>query len=237
MIQTIRSGHATSVGRVREHNEDSYGVTPDAGLWIVADGMGGHEGGEIASEITVRTVLDRVQDGHSLEQSIIDAHEAVLEAGQNGIGKAGMGSTLVALRIQDGQYEIAWVGDSRVYLWNGRSLVQVTRDHSYVQMLLENQLIEPEQVRSHPMRHIVSQAIGNASNGQIEVDTVRGSARGDYRFLLCSDGLTDEVDDARIGETIASADDVQTVADRLVGMALESGGSDNITVLVVETAG
>ncbi len=233
----IRCGYATNVGCLRDHNEDAYSVEPELGLWVVADGMGGHEGGEIASEITITTVSQAIRAGRTLKEAFAEAHAAVKDAGASGVGKTGMGSTVVALRINDNDYEIAWVGDSRIYLWDGKEFRQISHDHSYVQLLVDNQLIEKNDVRSHPMKHIVNQAIGNCANDDVDVDTLAGRLVEGCRFLLCSDGLSDELTDEEIASVICSKAMVQEAVDRLIDMALDSGGSDNITAMVVELAG
>jgi len=226
-------GFATHVGCVREHNEDSHMIRSELGLWIVADGMGGHECGEIASAITVASIVAAVEQGRNLTKSLHEAHLAVINAGNTGEGRPGMGSTVVVLKIIEKQYEVAWVGDSRVYLGNRHELQKLTRDHSYVQQLLDNQLIDEQDARNHPMRHLVSQAIGIGANQNAMVDSVVGTLRPGDKFLLCSDGLTDELSDEKISEILLENEDLQYIADQLVTAALDSGGADNVTVLLV----
>ena len=226
-------GSATHVGRVRDHNEDNYICRSEIGLWVVADGMGGHEYGEVASAITVEQIVTATQNGRSLEESLQEAHDAVLKAGQTGHGKPGMGSTVVALKVDQNRYEVAWVGDSRVYRANQREFEKLTHDHSHVQELLDNNLIDEQDARVHPMRHIVSQAIGSSANDKISVDTVTGAFQPGDKFLLCSDGLTDEVPDQEICQILRKNVDLQSIADLLVGAALDNGGADNVTVLLV----
>lgn len=235
MTEKFRSGYATHVGNVRDHNEDNYRVQPELGLWIVADGMGGHESGEVASAMTVELVSESVEAGKSLTESLAAAHEAVMHAADSDLGKSGMGSTVVVLRIAGDRYEIAWVGDSRVYLLSPRNgFKQLTRDHSYVQLLIDNELISPEDAKNHPMSHVVNQAIGSSPNGTVTVDTVGGTIEAGDRFLLCTDGLTNELSDAGITEVLRHEKDYQIAAEKLIDQALAAGGADNVTVVIVE---
>ncbi len=233
MNENFSVGFATHVGCVRGHNEDNHMIRSELGLWIVADGMGGHECGEIASAITVATIVAAVEQGRNLTESLHQAHLAVIHAGGTGEGKPGMGSTVVVLKIIGNQYEVAWVGDSRVYLGNRYEFQQLTRDHSYVQQLLDSDLIDAQDARTHPMRHIVNQAIGSVDNQNVTVDTVVGTLQRGDKFLLCSDGLTDEVPDEEIAEILQANEDLQYTADQLVTAALNNGGADNVTVLLV----
>ncbi len=237
MTEKFRSGCATHVGNVRDHNEDDYRVQPEIGLWIVADGMGGHESGEVASAMTVEIVSGSVEAGKSLTESLVSAHEAVTHASDSDRSKAGMGSTVVVLKITENRYQIAWVGDSRAYLYSRMNgLRQLTRDHSYVQLLVDNELISPEDAKNHPMSHVVNQAIGSSPNGTVTVDTVDGTLEAGDRFLLCTDGLTNEVSDAGIAEVLRQEQDHQIAAQKLIDKALAAGGSDNVTVVIVDIA-
>lgn len=235
MTDGIRSGCATHVGNVREHNEDRYLVEPALGLWVVADGMGGHECGEVASAITVDIVSKSVEAGSSLKESLVSAHEAVVDAADSDPARLGMGSTVVVLKITENQYEVAWVGDSRIYLLSrNESLRMLTHDHSYVQLLVDNDLINPEDARNHPMSHVVNQAIGSSPNGSVTVDTVGGTVESGDRFLLCTDGLTNELSDEGIAEVLQNNQDQQVAVDRLIEKALKAGGADNVTLVVVD---
>lgn len=235
MIEKIRSGYATHVGNVRDHNEDNYGLNPELGLWIVADGMGGHESGEVASAMTVDIITRLVEAGESLKDSLVLAHEAVLHAADSDPRKAGMGSTVVVLKITGNRYEIAWVGDSRVYRFSKKKGFKLlTHDHSYVQLLIDNDLISPEDARNHPMGHVVNQAIGSSPKGSVSVDTTEGTVEPGDRFLLCTDGLTNELADERIAEVLRQENKLQAVSDELIEKALAAGGMDNVTVVIVE---
>lgn len=221
---------ASDTGRVRAHNEDAWIARPEQGLWVVADGMGGHSAGEVASHLAVREIAARVARGADLERAIREAHDAILEAVAMGQGALGMGTTVVALSLQGSRYRIAWVGDSRAYLWNGRSLRQLTTDHSYVQRLVDSGLITARDAQYHPERHTVAQALGVAT--AIQVESVTGTLIKGEQVLLCSDGLSGEVEEGEIEKRLARGDPQQQV-DALVAAALEGGGADNVTVVVV----
>lgn len=222
---------ASDIGLVRGHNEDAWLARPDLGLWVVADGMGGHSAGEVASALAVQAIESAVGRGLDLADAVRSGHGSILEAAATGHGAPGMGSTVVALHIQEHHYRIAWVGDSRAYLWDGSELRQLTRDHSYVQRLLDNGLITPEQALHHPERNTIAQALGVAGAG-LSVDVVEGALFQHDQILLCSDGLTGEVRDAEIAHRLASGNPQQKV-DALVRAALDHGGSDNVTVMLV----
>ncbi len=219
---------------VRELNEDSHLALPKLGLWVIADGMGGHEAGEVASRIAVREIARNIEQGMPLAEAIETAHRAIQTAALQGEGAAEMGSTVVAAKLDGLRYEIAWVGDSRAYLWNG-TLHQLTTDHSYVQLLLNAGLITEREIPGHPSRNIISQALGagGADKVNIKVDLVSGELVECDTLLLCSDGLSGEVTDDRIAAILAATPDTQSRVDRLIAAALDAGGKDNVTVIVL----
>jgi serine/threonine protein phosphatase PrpC len=233
------SSAATDKGRLRDSNEDNYLSIPERGLWLIADGMGGHEAGEVASAIVVETVQDSTQNGEPLIESIQKAHQSVLKAASEGVGAAGMGSTVVALQSTGTDYQVAWVGDSRAYLWtpdkNGGSLEQLSTDHSYVQMLLASGAIAKEEAANHPDKNVITQCIGSQDVKDIQVDSIRGKWRQGQWILLCSDGLTDELSDKAIARILAEAGSLRSAVDTLIAAALRNGGRDNVTVLIVES--
>jgi protein phosphatase len=226
----------THTGLVRELNEDSHLALPKLGLWVIADGMGGHEAGEVASGITIREIARSIEQGMPLAEAIETAHRAIQTAALQGEGAANMGSTVVAAKLEGLRYEIAWVGDSRAYLWNG-SLHQLTTDHSYIQLLLKAGLITESEIPGHPSRNIISQALGagGADKLNIKVDLVSGELGESDTLLLCSDGLSGEVTDDGIAAILAETIDSQIRVDRLIAAALEAGGKDNVTVIVIST--
>ncbi len=221
-------------GLVRELNEDKSLSMPGLNLWVVADGMGGHEAGEVASAITIREIGRSIEQGMPLAEAIETAHRAIQAAALQGEGSANMGSTVVAAKLNGLRYEIAWVGDSRAYLWNG-TLHQLTTDHSYVQLLLNAGLITENEIPGHPSRNVISQAlgVGGPDNDNIKVDLVSGELGEGDTLLLCSDGLSGGVTDQGIAAILAETTDAQTTVDRLIAAALEAGGKDNVTVIVI----
>ena len=233
MTASLYYGAATDTGLLREHNEDTYIVLPEHGLWVVADGMGGHNCGEVASAIVIMQIAEQIKAGANLTDALQSAHQSVLSAVMEDIGKPGMGSTAVALRIESSQYQIAWVGDSRAYLWHDHSLKQLSHDHSVVQQMLDSGEINEQQAINHPYRNIITQSLGSTYTEQVKVDSVNGELSRDDKILLCSDGLTGEVSDQQIAEILNSAKDNQGAVQHLINQALDNGGSDNITVLLI----
>lgn len=229
---------ATDIGLHRKNNEDALLSNSILGLWLIADGMGGHEAGEVASEIAVSTIHSSVLTGHSITKAIQRAHTTILRASARGIGKPGMGSTVVALKNKGDRYQIAWVGDSRAYLWrkeaDGPTLSQLTTDHSYVQLLYQSGLIQAQEMTTHPERNIITQCLGSLELEKVVVDSLEREWQPDERVLLCSDGLTDAVSDDVICQIIAKHDDVEAAVKDLVLAALDNGGRDNISLILLE---
>ncbi|MEZ5543886.1 MAG: protein phosphatase 2C domain-containing protein [Lysobacteraceae bacterium] len=229
----IEFGHLTHVGLRREHNEDTYYGDAQLGLWLVADGMGGHEFGEVASALARDAIVRNVGNGVTLEDAIRAADREIIAQSQRRTEALPMGTTIAAVRIVDNRYKVAWVGDSRIYLWNG-SLQQISQDHSYVQELIDQGAITPEQARTHPHRNVVTQALGVTDPNSLKVEAVEGELSPGLSLLLCSDGLTEEVDDTQIARILSKRDlTAQECVDQLVFAALEGGGSDNVTVLLI----
>lgn len=231
---------ATDVGLLRDNNEDAVLSNPKLGLWLVADGMGGHAAGEVASEITSTIINRSLAAGQSLVEAINAAHNAVLEASRDGSGKYGMGSTVVALRSLDGRFQIAWVGDSRAYLWSNRdndgySLQQLTVDHSYVQMLYQSGIISLEEMANHPEKNVITQCLGSTELTQLKVDLLEDKWHKNDWILLCSDGLTDTVSDQQICDILNHSTNPDSAVAALVQAALGNGGKDNVSVIVVSS--
>lgn len=224
---------ATHVGLLRENNEDAILSNPKIGLWLVADGMGGHAAGEVASDIAKTVIEQEVLSGRNLASAINTAHQSVLQAAANGEGRYGMGSTVVALKSNGNEVEIAWVGDSRAYLWASGSLQALTTDHSYVQMLYQSGLISASEMYAHPEKNVITQCLGSTELETLNVDTINRRWQPRDWVLLCSDGLTDGVTDDEICALLSAAVDPEQAVQSLVRAALEKGGRDNISVIVV----
>lgn len=233
----LRFSAASDRGHVRTHNEDSYLVLPlvQGAFLAVADGIGGMRGGEVASRIATRTLAEvfrAVRDGRAradvLAAGLVKANEAILAAKAGADDPASeMGTTLTCLWIER-EAAFAHVGDSRLYLLRGGEMKQITRDHSLVEELVRQGQVEEEDVRAHPQRHVLMRALGleEAPRADIGVVDVR---RGDV-FLLCTDGLTDALDERSVKEILK--DDVESAASRLVGAAGEAKAADDVTAVV-----
>ena len=231
----IEFGHLTHVGLRRELNEDTYYGDSELGLWLVADGMGGHEYGEVAAALAREAIVRGVRAGLPLSDAIRAADEEIIGRSRTRGDSLPMGTTVVVARVvNSSRFEVAWVGDSRVYLWREGKLAQLTQDHSYVQELIAQGAITADQARSHPHRNVVTQALGVTAPHQLNVESMTGELTSGMQLLLCSDGLTEEVDDAGIARILAQSDcSAQECVDGLVAAALDGGGSDNVTVLLV----
>ncbi|MFM8563873.1 MAG: Stp1/IreP family PP2C-type Ser/Thr phosphatase [Acidimicrobiia bacterium] len=233
-------GSCTHVGQLRDGNEDSF-VAED-GLYFVADGMGGHSAGEVASAIAVKTLADlhrSAERGLTNEDQVADAvstaNLAIFMEAIEDPGKAGMGTTLTGLVVTEPvahRVVVANVGDSRTYLWRHGELRQVTKDHSHVQSLVDRGAITRAEARVHFQRNIVLRAMGIESH--VDVDTFPLEVEDGDRFIMCSDGLVDEAADEEIEAEIRLSNGIQDLADRLVDLANRNGGRDNITVVVVD---
>lgn len=230
----IEFGHGTHEGRRREHNEDTYWADGKLGLWLVADGMGGHDHGEVASAIARDMVVQEVGKGRTLVDAIRHADAEILRHSNERRSERPMGTTVVALHVRGEEFEVAWVGDSRVYLYVDGALKQISRDHSYVQELVDQGAISPAQARVSPHRNVVTQALGVTHPDQLKVESIGGRLAPGTQLLLCSDGLTEEVEDDVISQVLGQDyPTAQEAVEKLIDEANRNGGSDNITVLLV----
>ncbi|MDQ1745479.1 MAG: family protein phosphatase [Pseudonocardiales bacterium] len=239
---TLRWGSATDVGRVRTLNEDSVLAVP--GLFVVADGMGGHAAGEVASRLAVAEfarLAERAPGGvqlsaEDLTETVRRANEHILTAGAERGDRYGMGTTLTGVGVvgveQGEQLAVFNVGDSRVYRFAGGRLEQLTVDHSAVQELVDAGRLSAQAARTHPRRNVVTRSLGSDPGPAPDLWLVQPAA-GD-RYLVCSDGLTGELEDPAIAELLAANADPQAAADQLIGQALAAGGNDNVTAVVLD---
>lgn len=233
---TTTFGSRTDVGCVRDHNEDSLVVTPP--LFAVADGMGGHAAGEVASEIAVN-VLAECAPGHpspeELSHAVQEANRAIIHAAREGKGRKGMGTTMTAAMLEGERLLVAQVGDSRAYLLHQGKLQQLTRDHSLMADMIEAGQLTPEEARTHPHRSVITRALG--SDPYTKPDLYEINVEAGDRLLICSDGLSGMVCDSDIEATLARVSDPQRCASQLVNEAIANGGHDNVTVIVVDVTG
>jgi serine/threonine protein phosphatase PrpC len=229
----LDSGARSDTGCVRAHNEDAYCARPDVGLWSVADGMGGHEHGDWASATTIEALqavpaapFDTLIE--SVSAAIYGANARIF--GESQVRGSQMGTTVVALAMIDTRFGIFWAGDSRAYLLRDGQLIQLTVDHTQVQMMLDRGLISEAEAAVHPMRHVLARAIG--VDGGLEIDAFVDEAVPGDVFLLCSDGLTGVVEDHEIADAMRGGG-AEGIAENLVALSLSRGAPDNVTVCVV----
>lgn len=215
-------------------------MVPEQAVFIVADGMGGHAAGEVASEMAVRIIaqqlgdlrrLDESSASHQIREAIREANAQIFDRTLTEHDKRGMGTTATALVLMGPRYLIGQVGDSRAYLLRNGKLVQLTKDHSYVQEQVDAGYLTPEDARTHPYSNVITRCVG--ANEDVVPDTYLGTLRVGDVFLLASDGLTGMIDDPRLHELLDSSRDPQELSDKLVAEANRLGGLDNITVIVV----
>jgi len=240
----------TDPGPVRENNEDSFFVDEDAGLFVVADGMGGHAAGEVASRVAVDTIRELLQEGADPDETRLDrdmqdpadvlrerlryamnqASARIRREAQLNPAYAGMGTTVAVLLIEGRQAHVAHVGDSRIYLLRDGQLQRLTRDHTVVQQEIDAGRLTPALARQVPHRNYLTQSVGY--HGPVEPDTATRPVQAGDVFVLCSDGLTDPLDDPRIAEIMRQTHP-SDLAETLVNQAVQGGGEDNVTVLTV----
>lgn len=243
---------SSDTGRLRTHNEDAVVCDPAHRLAIVADGMGGHSGGEVASSIAAQTVRDAIAGSYTpwltsrwlpapvatrriariVSQAVTDANRAVRERAEREPCYRGMGTTLVAAMFHRRDVAIAHVGDSRAYRLRNRELLQLTHDHSCLQEEIDAGLLTPEQARSAPNKNLITRAVG--AEDAIRIDIARHSVEAGDRFLLCSDGLSDMLAPDRIRDIVVAHADLPTACAALIREANASGGHDNVSAVLVD---
>lgn len=231
--QIVALGAATNIGLVRSRNEDTYRCSDESGLWLVADGMGGPGGGDVASAIAAERVVEETSAGRSLVEAAEIAHQSVTDAARSGQGRPGMGSTLVAVKAEGDRYQLCWVGDSRAYLWDGTALRRLSHDHSVVQALVDSGQISEAAARAHPDRNIITRVLGGNLPGDCGAETVDDRLTADQQLLLCTDGLTGELSDDQLAELFLLSSPGPRLVEALIEAALERGGSDNVTVVLL----
>ena len=227
----VSVGAATDIGQVREGNEDSLLVV--APLYAVADGMGGHRGGEVASSLALETVQGMFERKEgSLADQVVEANRAVFDRSQNDRSVSGMGTTLTAALVDGSRVHLVHVGDSRAYLLRDGELAQLTEDHTLVHRMVMEGEISQEEAETHPQRSILTRALGVDQSVQVDEGDVEAAA-GD-RLLLCTDGLTGMVPEGQIREILLESADPQEAVEKLVKVANRAGGIDNITAVILD---
>lgn len=239
-LQVIAFGKS-DVGLRRTNNEDDFIVRPDLGLYVLADGMGGAAAGEIAGRIFTRTSLQLFLESRAktvdekvslIEELFLLANRRILDHVQRNPDHQGMGCTGEALHIFENTFVLGHVGDSRTYLFRQGRLWQLTTDHSLVQEQMDRGLISQEEARRHPLRHVIYRAVG--THEELSVDLLKGEVMQGDIFLICSDGLTDMVEDDQISEFLRADTGAIAKAESLISSAKAAGGFDNVTVIVCE---
>ena len=237
----------SDVGRVRVSNEDSYGFDLLHGVFVVCDGMGGHAAGEVASKIAVETVLSYFRDqeplaanaalanapigAQMLSDAVSKANENILQYAQGHASASGMGTTLVAARFVDGKFTIAHVGDSRIYLLRGDTLLQLTEDHSLVMEQVRRGIMTVEEARQSTAQHIITRALGTEDDSP--PDLAEFPAEPGDTLLLTTDGVLRHLEDTQIHEILRDAPSLQAACDRLIDLSLDAGGEDNATCILI----
>ena len=236
----ITSAGRSDVGVIRSGNEDNYIVVPERGIFVVADGMGGHAAGEVASEMAVHYMkrelgtlgsLGDEQVAERMRAAIRAANGAIFQRTLTEIDKRGMGTTVTALALYGARFLVGQVGDSRAYLLRDGALTQITKDHSYVQEQVDAGYLTPEQARSHPYSNVITRCVG--ANSDVVPDVYAGAVRLRDLFLLASDGLTGMLDDPELAKVLMSDRTLPEKVDDLINQANRNGGLDNITAIVV----
>ena len=242
----LKVGARSDVGMIRSGNEDNFFAEADdrRGVFVVADGMGGHAAGEVASEMAVQIVarhllgLTSVLDGAASErlaQAMRDANRAIYDRMLAEVDKQGMGTTASVLVLSDNHFLIGQIGDSRIYLLRDGALTQLTKDHSYVQEQVDAGLLTPEQARYHPYSNVITRCVGASET--VEADIYSGEMKNGDVFLLASDGLTGMVDDRRLQAMLLARSGPGRIVDALIAEANGRGGLDNITAIVIQVVG
>jgi len=228
----------TDVGRRRKINEDAIACRPDLGLWVVADGMGGHDAGEVASALVVERLIRALEAApdpaarvEAARAALAEANAALVALGGEGPDRRTIGSTVVALVDGgDGRLTCLWAGDSRAYRLDGAGLTQISRDHSLVQDLVEAGVLTPEEAPSHPNANVITRAVG--ASPRLLVDGLDAGPATGAAYLLASDGLTRLASDAELAQALAAAD-LDAAADDLLTMCLERGAPDNVSLVMM----
>lgn len=250
MNMRIVAAGQTDVGCVRKHNEDNFLIDSELGLFIVADGLGGHAAGEVASQIVIDKVgqfisqtveQDRTwpleydvtlpYDGNRLKAALMLTDQAIVDDIRGNPERESMGSTVVAGLVRENRITLVHVGDSRAYLLNVKGIRQVTRDHSWVAEQVANGILTPEEARKHPFRNVITQALGNGGDLDVAVQEIEIQELD--RLLLCSDGLSGMVQDDDIYQVVQNSSSIEVAVQELVSRARANGGEDNITVVII----
>ncbi|NNE05097.1 MAG: serine/threonine-protein phosphatase [Xanthomonadales bacterium] len=228
----LRFAHTSHIGKVRKENQDRVHVLPGQGIFLLADGVGGHRGGAVASQMAVEVIADELAAGRTLVQSVMSADAAIRQAAGKSNETSNMGTTVVVLKITGREFEIAWVGDSRAYRI-GSAIEQLTVDHSYVQRLIDDGQISGSEARRHPRRNMLTAMLGGDDLAAQDVGVVSGTVAEGELLLLSSDGLHDLLAEDELRCLAQDNKDLDALVESLLEAALDKGGTDNISLVAV----
>jgi len=230
-----RSVGASETGRVRENNQDAILADDARGLWLVADGMGGHAGGARASEIARETISRCHRDGISLREAVLEAHNVIRAEQANRPEFGDMGTTIVAVAEVERDYEICWVGDSRAYRFSPRMgvLELLTRDHNVAGMLVAAGALSPDEAARHPQRHVLTDCLGLTGEHEPRIGSLQDQWKNGEWLLLCSDGLSGELTDREIERILKTSSTLEDAGKTLLDRTLEAGAHDNVSMVLV----
>jgi PPM family protein phosphatase len=234
-LRPPRSVGVTDTGRVRENNQDAIFCDDALGLWLVADGMGGHAGGARASEIARDTISNRLDNGHDLRGAILDAHRAIRAEQEACPDYGDMGTTVVVVFDRGEEYEIGWVGDSRAYRYSSDTgkLELLTRDHNVAGMLVAAGALSPSEAARHPQRHVLTDCLGLVGENDPRVGSFQERWKSGDMLLICSDGLTGELEDDDIERILVDSPELEEASHALLEKALDAGAHDNVSLVLV----
>jgi serine/threonine protein phosphatase PrpC len=231
-LQIIKSIAVSEIGKVREHNEDALYSNDAQGLWTVADGMGGHASGEIASKLAIDTVTKQVNSGDDIAQAIMQAHQAILNQANDNPDQKGMGTTLVSVLKQKAGFNIAWVGDSRAYYYDGK-LQQLTSDHTFVQDMVYREVLTPEEADTHHKRNLINRSLG-MGKGRFKVDSFLFKPKRSGFLLICSDGVSDYIDRKSLEKIFEQSAVINNISESISSAVMASIAGDNFSYILVE---
>ena len=233
---TISSIAVSQVGKIREHNEDAVLVGDNNGLWVLADGMGGHASGEVASQLAIDVVAEKVAQQPDLKQAIADAHQQILAQAESNPEQQGMGTTIVAACKNRHGFNIAWVGDSRAYLYEkctrAPGLKQITTDHTFVQDMVYREVLTAEEAENHPQGNLINRSLG-MTEGRFKVDEIQLRPKSTGYLLLCSDGVSDYISHEQLQVAFSQAEKLEEIAEAINGAVLETEAADNFSFIIV----
>ena len=230
---TLKAIGHTSSGLVRQSNQDAFYLDDQRGLWLIADGMGGHKGGEVAATMATQLLPQLVEQGKSITDALYKLHEAVHEQAKANPALQGMGTTVVLAKLLNDSLQLYWIGDSRAYAVRRHTIHQLTQDHSHVARLVEQGLISEKQAQHHPQRHVVTQCIGGGRRQKPQIGFSQLAFSRAQAILLCSDGLYNELSDQQIHTIISQAGSSEDAINQLIKQANLQGGRDNTTAILI----